>query len=303
MKDEIKKVIRQTVLGAIASILHNNVYATEAVTPSLSSIDIGQNYSKDLISSIRRKIIKNVLAVSPNGETKLIAGHRSHMSHRSGGGGGGGGHQSHYSHYSSYNSDSYYSHSSSSYSGSRRKSITTSPKKTYATYSLGDRTLRKGLYGADVSSLTALLVHNLYLNSNGVKTQKGYSLYDSKVTNAIKRFQKDAGLSQTGITNANVLSRLQTWTPSKTTKTLGVRDLKYIESSPVSGNDVATLITLLINAGFAPNQSKLQIKSGNAIYTEDVQMAVKMFQAYNGLYVSGIADSETISKLRSLQKK
>ena len=302
MKNKAKKIIRNILIGAVASICNKDAQALEnSDKPNLESFNGGDGESA--ISALKNKIIKNVLQIKKNGDTKLIAGHRSHMSHRSGGGGGG--HYSHSSHYSGYGGgasrhSSHSSHSSSSYS-----TTYSAPKpapKTYKTYNLGDRTLKSGLYGNDVSKLTSLLVSKKYMNSSWITMKNGYSVYNARVVSAVKRFQKDAGKSQDGVMTSSLVATLKNWDESKTTVVLGVRNLWYSAATEFVGNDVDELIALLRSAGFPPDPSKLWYNGSKAVFSKNIETAVKLFQAYNGLTPNGKVDETTISKLKAAAK-
>lgn len=301
MKDKAKKIIRNILIGAVASLYHTDAQAAgNSAQPLLEGLNGDDKESA--VSALKNKIIRNVLQIKRNGDTKLIAGHRSHMSHRSGGGGGGG-HYSHASHYSGYGGggsshSSHSSHSSSSYG-------TTYPKpapKTYKTYDLGDRTLKSGLYGNDVSKLTSLLVSKKYMNSSWITMQNGYPVYNARVVAAVKRFQKDAGKTQDGIMTSALSTDLENWDASKTTLVLGIRNLGYNEASEMVGNDVNELVALLRSAGFPPNPAKLKYKGNKAVFTKDIETAVKLFQAYNGLTPNGHVNDATIAKLKAAAK-
>lgn len=303
MKDKAKKIIRNILIGAVASLYHTDVQAAEnSAQPLLEGLNGDDKESA--VSALKNKIIRNVLQIKKNGDTKLIAGHRSHMSHRSGGGGGGG-HYSHASHYSSYGGggsshSSHSSHSSSSY-GTTYSAPKPAPK-TYKTYDLGDRTLKSGLYGNDVSKLTSLLVSKNYMNSSWITMQNGYPVYNARVVAAVKRFQKDAGKTQDGVMTSTLSTDLENWDASKTTLVLGIRNLGYNEASEIAGNDVNELIALLRNAGFPPDPSKLKYKGSKAVFTKDIETAVKLFQAYNGLTPDGHVSDATIAKLKAVAK-
>lgn len=297
MKRKAKKIIRNLLIGAVASIYHANAQAADNHSaPLLEGLD-GETKS-DAVSALRNKVFKNVLQMTRNGNVKLIAGHRSHMSHRS----SRGGHYSHTSHYSGYGAgrSSHTSHSSSSY-GTTYSTPKPAPK-TYKTYDIGDRTLKLGLYGNDVSKLTSLLVAKKYMNSSWISMQKGYPVYNAKVVDAVKRFQKDAGLAQTGIATSSLVSKLETWDGNKSTLTLGIRNLVYNHNAPMYGHDVNALIALLRSVGFPPDPSKLKYKGAKAFFTKDISIAVKLFQAYNGLPANGEVDANTIVKLRAKAK-
>jgi len=299
MKNKVKKVIRNILIGAVASLYNINAQATKNSASTLLEGLNGKD-KEDAMNALKHKIYRNVLQITNKGDTKLIAAHRSHMSHRSGSGGG---HYSHVSHYSSYGDSSHSSHSShssSSYAPSR--SISGPATKTYKNYSLGDRILKSGLYGNDVSTLISLLISKKYLYSSWITMQKGYPVYNTHVVNAVKRFQKDAGLLQDGIVTFSFVSRLQNWDESKSTLILGIRNLSYIANSNLDGNDVNELIALLRKAGFPPNPTKLKYNGVKAIFTKDIETAVKLFQTYNGLEATGVVDEETITKLNAVAK-
>lgn len=295
MKSKTKNIIRNILLGAIASLYNTNAQASDCSSEPLLE-GLSDKDKQDAVGALKNKIIRNVLQIKKNGDTKMIAGHRSHMSHRSGGGGGGG-HYSHASHYSSYGSGGNSRHSShSSHSSSTTYSA---PRPAPKTYNLGDRTLKSGLYGNDVSKLTALLVSKNYLNSSWITMQNGYPIYNSAVVSAVKRFQKDAGKAQDGVMTASLASELESWDASKSTLVLGIRNIQYNSSIDLSGNDVNELIALLRSAGFPPDPSKLKYVGNKAIFTEDIETAVKLFQAYNGLTPDGLVDETTINKLKA----
>ena len=298
MKSKTKNIIRNILLGAIASLYNTNAQASDCSSEPLLK-GLSDKDKQDAVGALKNKIIMNVLQIKKNGDTKMIAGHRSHMSHRSGGGGGGG-HYSHASHYSSYGSGGNSRHSShSSHSSSTTYSVPRPAPKTYKTYNLGDRTLKSGLYGNDVSKLTALLVSKNYLYSSWITMQNGYPIYNSAVVSAVKRFQKDAGKAQDGVMTASLASELESWDASKSTLVLGIRNIQYNSSIDLSGNDVNELIALLRSAGFPPDPSKLKYVGNKAIFTEDIETAVKLFQAYNGLTPDGLVDETTINKLKA----
>lgn len=87
MKEKAKKLIRNVLLGAVASLYNTNIQAaSDKPMPSLDKLN--DEDKQDAINVLKNKIYKNVLQITSKGDLKLIAGHRSHMSHRSGGGGG-----------------------------------------------------------------------------------------------------------------------------------------------------------------------------------------------------------------------
>ena len=297
MKNSAKNKIKALLLSAAAALLPTHAQAEEATTfmPDLGNDD-------DFFGETNRswgKVFKNVAKLDKNGDVKYIASHRSHMSHRSGGGGGGYGHRSHYSHYSSYGGGS--SHYSSSSSSRSSSSSYSKPKpKTAGDYSIGDRTLKTGIHGSDVTSLTGYLATGLYINRSWIKEKEGYSLYDATIASAVKHFQKDAGLPQTGVADQTTIYKLKSWDYSKTTVILGTRELSYSETSTDKGTDVTELVNILTKAGFAPDPKKIVMTSdGRTEFTKDIATAVRFFQAYNNLSVTGRADEATIKALKA----
>lgn len=302
MNDSAKHKIRTLLLSAAAALLHTNAQAEDV---SKNVLDFENNDdAMNARSNLWNRIYKNVAKVDANGDVKYIASHRSHMSHRSGGGGGGG-HYSHASHYSSYGGGGSSHYSSSSYRSSSSSSSVSKPKphvKTPGEYSYGDRTLKSGIYGSDVTALTGYLATKLYLNRANIKEKSGYSLYDATISSAVKHFQKDAGLPQTGIADSNTLNKLSTWDSSNTSVVLGTRTLSYSQSGTAKGTDVTALVNLLTKAGFPPDPSKIVMANGKTEFTKDIETAVKLFQAYNSLTVNGIVNDETLKVLKAKAK-
>ncbi len=312
MKSKLNKLLKTIMMSSAMSLLHLPASASDKPVASLPDLGFGGlddgNKGEEAVSSFKQKVYKNVLKLKRNGEPQLIAGHRSHSSHRSSGGGhyshSSSSHRSHSSHRSS-GGGSHYSHSSSSSyrssgsgSSSSRSSVYTPPAKTYKDYSLGDRALSSGLYGSDVDELITHLTNKYYLRPTNLIKKNGYYVYDANVAAAVKRFQNDAGLKVSGSLSKSDATALAAWDKSKTKIMLGIRDI----SVNVAGDDVSELIILLTNAGYAPDPSKLAYSGGKAVFTEDVAMAVKMFQAYNGMQPTGNPDTETVTKLKAAKK-
>lgn len=312
MTDKTKHKLRTLLLSAAASLLNTTAQADEAKIAT-----VADDLDNDILGFSERnwgKVFKNVAKVDANGNVRYVAGHRSHMSHRSGGGGGGG-HYSHYSHYGTGRSGggsshrSHYSSRSGSSSSSRSSSSTsgvsshvyTPRQKTPDEYSLGDRKITVGVYGSDVTSLLSYLANDYYYDRRNTKEKNGYTLYDSKMADAVKHFQKDAGLKETGVADETTISRLRSWDKSMTSVELGMRNLSFSPSETTEGVDVTELVTLLTKAGFAPNPSKIIINNGKTQFTKDISIAVRLFQAYNHLTANGIADEETIVKLKTFK--
>lgn len=296
MKNKSKKIIKTLLVSATVALFHS---AVKADAKKSISLDLGLGLPKGGASPEALKgqqpLVKNIYKIMRSGDVKLIAGHRSHSSHRSSRGG-------HYSHSSSSHSSHRSSSGGSSNSnGSGRSSSTyTTPTKSAGTYALGDRTLSFGIYGSDVDQLVLYLVRCYYLKEGIVTKRSGYYVYDSNVVNAVKHFQKDAGLVQDGKIRPNALLVLKSWNPEKTTIPLGFRKLS--SSAGTSGFDVDELVQLLIKAGYSPDSSKLKKKESHYVYTDDVHIALKAFQAYHGIQPRGELNAATLAKLKSYKK-
>lgn len=296
MNKKSNKIIRSLLLTSVLSLIQMNAKAQHPFMPQFESDDDDES---NQIGSIKRKILKDVIKISPSGRMSMVDehySHRSHSSHRSHYSGSGG-HSSHSSHYSSSHS-SHYSSSSSSSGISGLYSTPVAKKKTPADYSFGDRTIKSGIYGADVDKLAELLVAKYYLKKTSITKKANYTLYDTNILAAVKHFQRDAGLTPTGVVDNSTSIALQAWDENKTTIDLGFREL----TTGTSGYDVTQLVTLLTAAGYAPESSKLEYKSGNAVFNAEISMAIKVFQAYNHLEPTGIPDTQTITKLKTLKK-
>lgn len=230
MKSKSKKIIKTLLVSATVALFHGSTKAD--VTKDFSfdlDLGLGNGDAVPEVSKDKQPIIKNVYKILRSGEPKLIAGHRSHSSHRSSGGGhyshsSSSSHRSHSSHRSS-GGGSHYSHSSSSYGSRSSSSSHVASVKTAGDYTLGDRTLSSGIHGSDVDQLIPYLIRYYYLKDGMVSKKGGYYVYDSNVVNAVKHFQKDAGLIQDGKLTSSALTTLKSWSASRTTIPLGFREL------------------------------------------------------------------------------
>lgn len=303
MKNKSKKIIKTLLLSATVALFHGAVKADAKKSLSLD-LDLGlpNGGASPEVSKGQQPIVRNVYKIMKNGNAKLIAGHRSHSSHRSSRGGhyshsSSSSHRSHSSHRSSSGS-SHYSPSSSSYRSS--SSVHTAPVKTAGDYTLGDRILSSGIHGSDVDQLVLYLVRYYYLKNGMVTKKGGYYVYDSDVVNAVKHFQKDAGLTQDGRLTSNVLSTLKSWSLAKTTIPLGFRELS--SAAETSGFDVDELVELLINAGYLPDPAKLKKNGSHYVFTDDIHAALKAFQAYHGIQPNGELNAATLAKLKTYKK-
>ena len=76
--------------------------------------------------------------------------------------------------------------------------------KAYAEsyYKLGDRVLRVGMSGTDVTEIKNYLIDNGYLQD---ATAKGAILFDTTIENALKAFLADVGLEWAGQTDSDIV--------------------------------------------------------------------------------------------------
>jgi hypothetical protein len=225
MNEKLSSLIKKIFLTSVASI-----GANEGMSKDIESYNIPFEKSElrvDLKEIIHKKP-KLLLTKSLGNSWELIA-HRSHRSH-----------SSHRSHYSGSSSSSRSSTSSSRSSGSgtssnssRSLGVTSSPSTSYTPpdYSnnslqsqlnssqtnnnssnsntlsltptnlkLGDRTLKKGISGSDVTELINVLLKKGYVKlENGDMEVTGVHTFDETVEAVMKRFQSNNGLTNDGI--------------------------------------------------------------------------------------------------------
>ena len=120
----------------------------------------------------------------------------------------------------SYSGSSYSSGSSSSSTSSSSKTTTSSSFKSNNVTNtseskicnLGDRTISLGSCGTDVKVLASLLVKHGYLAESDIETNAdGYTICNAAMVTAIKKFQKDAGLTVDGYAGATTITMLKNW--------------------------------------------------------------------------------------------
>lgn len=144
-------------------------------------------------------------------------------------------------------------------------------------------------YGADVKALTDLLVKHKYIAKSSVGTNSlGYVVFDSDVREAVRAFQKDAGLSQDGIAGNATIAKLQTWVPK--VYNLGDRVLK----KEMRGADVTQLKNILIDKGFL----KKPFVKGEIRFDAAIENALKQFQDSVGIDATGKLDAQTFYFLK-----
>lgn len=208
MKKGFNVFLKGVFLTSIATLNGTNASANNVVSLNdcLDFNNPTNGKTTDLIIKTQKKFL---LKMNKDNSDYLIAGHRSHSSHRS--------HASHASHASHYSS--YYSGSSSTstaspttnpttntYNTSSSRSATTTTKKaesTYTTnaYELGDRILKIGMKGYDVTELLNILIAKQYIiPKDGEPTvATGIFEFTELIELAVKKFQKANKLTDDGI--------------------------------------------------------------------------------------------------------
>ncbi len=161
---------------------------------STKALDFGNNETK-LSQEKSSNILTNKLLLKMNNDNSyLLAGHRSHRSHSS--------HRSHYSSYSGNTTrptNSSVNSTSTSSSSSYRNTINITP--TVKIFKLGDRILKKGMKGQDVTELRNLLVEKEYIKLKEYedKVAVGELEFTDTIETAVKIFQHNKKLSGDGI--------------------------------------------------------------------------------------------------------
>ena len=133
---------------------------------------VGNENDEQSVTNKRKSVIKNVIKLNGNGKFTLIAGHRSHYSHRS------------------------------HFSGRRSRC---SSFRFPLELVLGDRTVSKGMYGADVDMLATILDSKGLYDKQNVSKIKGMACFEEQ---CIKNLQAKYGMTVDGVCTRDVLSKI-----------------------------------------------------------------------------------------------
>lgn len=71
---------------------------------------------------------------------------------------------------------------------------------------------------------------------------------------------------------------------------------------PMFGTDVDELVQLLGKNGLMPEASEIEKKNGYAVFTKDIEMAVKLYQASNDMVDTGIVDEAFVKSIKKQTK-
>ncbi|MEA5421322.1 peptidoglycan-binding protein [Spirulina sp. CCNP1310] len=158
------------------------------------------------------------------------------------------------------------------------------------------QTLRSGMNGEAVAEVQTLLRNQGFPIAYGANGA-GRGRFGPQTEQAVRNFQKRAGLSVDGIVGPQTLSRLRgggngTGGPSPARPSSNARML-----GPNSkGDQVAELQTLLRNKGYSISYGA--DGSGRGVYNDSTINAVRRFQQDAGISVDGIAGPQTFAALR-----
>ena len=203
MKSNLTSLIKKVFFSSVAGILSHD---TTHAGPSIEFTTLENNDHELAAHKILDLSPKLLLKQNKNSQWFVMA-HRSHRSH-----------SSHRSHYSSTSGSTTRSTSSptrssgsSTNSSSSSSNSTTSPYLlntnsvkvnsglSATTLKLGDRNLKLGMSGSDVTQLINILIKKGYLKLENQETQvTGSYTYDETIEAVVKQYQKDKGLVSDG---------------------------------------------------------------------------------------------------------
>ncbi len=163
---------------------------------------------------------------------------------------------------------------------------------------LGDSVLKIGMDHEDIQVLQEELKSIGYFDNNEITTY-----YGDITLNAVKNFQREQGLAEDGIFGSSTYEALNKYKLSQLSNLIEAeaRDNKSLILSytrdlnlDVSGPDVKDLQDALKKLGY------LRIDETTDYYGTQTMEAVSLFQESYGLYIDGIAGSNTISTLNEV---
>lgn len=245
MKKSLSDLIKGVIASSVAAIA--GTHGADAA-PAYTFKDAQSDATKEANAEVKKDLSYKLLLTMNADESYMLSGHRSHSSHSSHRSHSSG--SSHYSH-SSHSSSSHYSssHYSSSTTTATKPSTSSSSSsssimstyKSSGSYTIGDRPIKKDLYGSDVKTASDYLVKLGYLNEDKIsKNSSGYVVCDDAFVEAISSFEKDNSMAVDGALSILELSTLKSIAAEF--KNLGDRELTV----GMKGTDVAQMKNLLI---------------------------------------------------------
>lgn len=198
MAYKLSNLLKKVFFGSLAGIAASNTNTAYLGTLVFQPED-DDNKLESLINKKVDLSPKLILKRTSNDEWAFM----SHRSHRS--------HSSHRSHYSSSSGGGSGNNNSKSNSGIQSNTnINNISKNTTTTLQLGARTLKKGMYGTDVTELVNILLRKKYLKLDDGGTQvTGSYTFDETIEDAVKVFQSDNGLTSDGICGSTTIYYLK----------------------------------------------------------------------------------------------
>jgi murein L,D-transpeptidase YcbB/YkuD len=191
MNSKLRNIIRDVAIGAIVGILPNGKLEAAKISSGIDEkLSLLSNSDPNISTNRPNLTLKYVYNYATN-DGMFHTSHRSHASHASGS------------------------------SGSVR-SVTSNPKpvtdqnavqqvtntdNTKASYTLGQRTLKKGMEGDDVLELKKALVQAKCYKMGEYEVLD--NLFDQKTVEALNLFKKNHQLTQDGIADALVFVQLK----------------------------------------------------------------------------------------------
>jgi len=226
MNKDLQKILREIFLGSLAGLTASTAQSSDTFPESTDS-DVSINHKIQIFREFKSgnpKITKPFILKRFDEFHAVNLSHRSHRSHSS--------HRSHYSG-SSGSSSGYSSGSStgSSTTGSYSSGSSSTPSGLYQSvpvpkpkqaqqpelmlaqpkvFKLGDRIIRLGMKGFDVTEVVNILLKKQYLVlGDGSKVITEEVEYTNVIRDAIMQFQRDNGIDVLGIVNPQTVSLLK----------------------------------------------------------------------------------------------
>lgn len=187
MPTKLELLLRKVFLSSIGGLFVNSTSGQEIRDLALTDFNDIDQISLSKNFDLKPKLVLKLVS----GSEWKFTNHRSHRSHSS--------HSSHRSHYSSSSNPS----PANNNDNSNTKTLPTN-------YALGSRILKLGMKGLDVTELINILIKKKYVILEDNSTElTGEYLFDETVEKAVKAFQKDNSLTETGIVDSTTVFYLK----------------------------------------------------------------------------------------------
>jgi len=196
MKNKYSKYLKGLFISSITTLIATD---SNAESYNLSKIQ-EENFNINNPTGIKKELSPKLLLAFNSDNSYSSIGHRSHRSH-----------SSHRSHYSSYNGGTTKTNPSQDLIQKAPKSSSTiSTSNSISVKNLGDRIIKVGMRGADVTQLINILIKKGYLIlQDGSKSVVGEYEYTSTISDAVKEFQKNNNQTSDGIVGVETVYLLK----------------------------------------------------------------------------------------------